>query len=136
VGEGFLMDPLTGKKWRRLNPAQERLAEYLAAGIERRDAVQQAGFKMQPESASMYVSTLLKENKVFTNHLILLIKEIKDKNFVTIESHVSRLAELGKLAEKQGKIGQAITAEVHRGRAAGLYTKTQNQLPASKKSGK
>jgi hypothetical protein len=41
---------------------------------------------------------------------------------LTLESHLIRLAYLSKLAEENGDLGPAITAETNRGKAAGLYT--------------
>ena len=44
-----------------------------------------------------------------------------DKVGLTLESHLKRLEQLSKAAEKEEQFSAAITAETNRGKAAGLY---------------
>jgi hypothetical protein len=45
---------------------------------------------------------------------------------LTLESHLERLAHLSEMAESANQMSPAITAEVHRGKAAGLYVERVN----------
>lgn len=43
------------------------------------------------------------------------------RNEITVDSHLARLAELGAHAAQAGQYSAAITAEINRGKVAGLY---------------
>lgn len=121
----WVMDPKTGQRWRRLTPEMEYVARELVAGANYREACKAAGIKRKPESMSAYVSHLLSRNAPFVNLVLKLMNEVRQSRFVTKESHLRRLDQLGRRAEKEGKYSAAIAAEVHRGRVAGLYAKDQ-----------
>lgn len=121
----YVQDPKTGRRWRRLTPEQEFIAEQIVQGVGYRDACRAAGMKIKPESMSGYVSWHLREHAPFVNHVIELLIEQRASRTVTQESHLSRLDTLGRKAEKEGKYSAAIAAEVARGRAAGLYAKDE-----------
>jgi len=61
-----------------------------------------------------------------------LTKTVKDLSLVTLESHVSELAEIRDLAKVTGSLKVALAAERARGEAAGLYIGKMGQaaLPA------
>ena len=66
-------------------------------------------------------------SKLMDNHDVTMrIKTIQDaaakEAQVTLEGHLNKLAELRDMAISDGLINAAITAEVSRGKAAGLYT--------------
>jgi hypothetical protein len=46
---------------------------------------------------------------------------LQERSRVDIDSHLSALYDLREEAKDQGQISAAITAEVHRGKAGGLY---------------
>jgi len=50
-----------------------------------------------------------------------LRKPVRDKAQITLETHLIDLKRLRDLAETDGKYSAAVTAEVSRGRASGLY---------------
>ncbi len=50
-----------------------------------------------------------------------LRKPVRDKAQITLETHLTDLKRLRDLAETDGKFSAAVTAEVSRGRASGLY---------------
>lgn len=119
----YVVDPATGRKWKRLTVEQEFVAEEVARGANYREACRSAGLKMKPESASVYVCGLLREHAPFVNRVLELLIEARQSYSVSHESHLKRLDDLGRRAEKDGKWSAAIAAEVARGRAAGLYAK-------------
>ncbi len=103
----------------RLPGKKERFALELASGKSGPDAARAAGYK---EGAGLYVtvSRLLKDAKVMLR-VQQLRAPIVERAGVTLETHLNRLAELGKRAEGKGQLSAAIRAEVARGQAAGLY---------------
>jgi hypothetical protein len=52
------------------------------------------------------------------------------KDAVSLEKHLSTLHDLREEAKDQGQISAAITAEVHRGKAGGLYIDRREILTA------
>jgi hypothetical protein len=52
------------------------------------------------------------------------------KDAVSLEDHLSTLHDLREEAKDQGQISAAITAEVHRGKAGGLYIDRREILTA------
>lgn len=121
----YVMDPATGQRWKRLTIEQEFVAEQIALGASHREACRNVGVKLTPESASSWVTKLLSGHAPFCNHVLTLLNERKRAQHVTLESHLTRLDDLGRRAEKEGKYSASIAAEVSRGRAAGLYAKDQ-----------
>ena len=55
------------------------------------------------------------------SHIDKVRQPLVDAEGITFESHLKRLKELGAAAEKANQHSAAVTAEVWRGRAAGLY---------------
>ena len=119
----YLMNPSTGQRWRRLTVEQEFIAEEIIKGANYREACKAAGMRVKPNSATVYVCKLLRECAPFVNHVLKLLTEARQSQSVTVESHLKRLDDLGRRAEKAGKYSASIAAEVARGRAAGLYAK-------------
>lgn len=77
--------------------------------------------KMKP------VTVWNESSKLMDNHDVTMrIKKIQDaaakEAQVTLEGHLNKLAELRDMAIDDGQWNAAITAEVSRGKAAGLYT--------------
>ena len=118
----FLLDPKTGERWRHLNETQMQVAESIVNGMRYRDACKAAGLKYQNEcSFTHYVTDNLRKSAPFVNYVLQLYIDRKQSGYVTTESHLRRLEELGRRAEKAGKYSAAIAAEVARGKAGGLY---------------
>jgi len=53
-----------------------------------------------------------------------------ERDAVSLENHLSTLHDLREEAKDQGQISAAITAEVHRGKAGGLYIDRREILTA------
>ena len=121
----WVIDPQTGQRWRRLTAQQELIARELVAGASHREACRAAGMQAKPESMSSYVTAMLSRHAPFVNEVITLLNEARQSKFVTKETHLRRLDDLGRKAEKEGKYSAAIAAEVSRGRVAGLYAKDE-----------
>jgi len=119
----FVINPTTGQRWKRLTVEQDDIARELVAGSNYREACKHVGIRRTPESASTYVTVLLGKHAPFINRVIELLTEERQSQSVSLESHLKRLDDLGRRAEKSGKWSSAIAAEVARGRAAGLYAK-------------
>ena len=64
------------------------------------------------------------------NYLIDLEIAASEKEAVSLENHLSTLHDLREEAKDQGQISAAITAEVHRGKAGGLYIDRREILTA------
>ena len=73
---------------------------------------------------------LLNHNPVVRNYLIDLEIAASQKDAVSLEDHLSTLHDLREEAKDQGQISAAITAEVHRGKAGGLYIDRREILTA------
>ena len=77
--------------------------------------------KMKPESVWSLASRLMSNVNIMSR-----VQELRDaaakEAQVTLEGHLNKLAELRDMAIEEGQLSAAITAEVSRGKAAGLYT--------------
>jgi len=118
----FVINPTTGQRWKRLTVEQDDIAKELVAGSNYREACKHVGIRRTPESASGYVTQLLGKHAPFINRVIELLTEERQSKIVTKDSHLKRLDDLGRRAEKEGRYSAAIAAEVARGRVAGLYS--------------
>jgi hypothetical protein len=67
---------------------------------------------------------------VVRNHLIELEIAASERDAISLESHLGTLHDLREEAKDQGQIAAAITAEVHRGKAGGLYIDRREVLTA------
>ena len=123
--ERYVLDPKTGQRWRRLTERQKMIAEQIVAGFNAREACKNIGMRLKPEAMSWYVSDKLSHHAPFVNHVLILLERRQRGQVVTAQSHLQRLDDLGRRAEKEGKYSAAIAAEVARGRVAGLYAKDE-----------
>ena len=128
----YVMNAATGERWKRLTVEQEYIAQELVKGSNYREACKAAGMNVKPASASAFVVRLLSKSAPFINHVIELCIKERQSKIVTKDSHLRRLDDLGRRAEKSGKYSAAIAAEVARGRVAGLYAKDMD--PEDKKA--
>jgi len=76
--------------------------------------------KMRPETINRNAKALLDNNKI-TTRLEELRAPVVEAAQITLEGHLRTLAELRDEAKKLGQMAAATTAEVARGKAAGLY---------------
>lgn len=121
-----------------LTPKQEA---FCLAYVETGNATQayrQAGYspKMADKTANEAASRLLKNSKVVAR-ISEIRKPAAQAAIVTLESHLRRLEELSQAAESANQYSAAITAEIARGKAAGVHVEkseqmvTTRELPAS-----
>ena len=75
---------------------------------------------MKAETINVKASLLLKKGKIRAR-IDELKKPVIKKAQLTFESHLKRLDDLSKGAEKAEQFSAAITAEIHRGKASGFY---------------
>ena len=107
---------------KELTPKQESFAQAVASGKTQADAYR-ASFnasKMKASTIQESASRLMADCKV-SARVAELRKPIVEAAQITLSDHLSRLATLSDLAEKEGKYSAAVAAEVARGKAAGLY---------------
>ncbi len=106
-----------------LNPQQERFAQEVVSGKNQSDAYRVAyprSIKWKAETVQQAASRLIANNKVRTRVEELRMPILK-KVGLTLEDHLTKLADLRDKAENEGKFSAAIAAETNRGKAAGLY---------------
>jgi hypothetical protein len=75
---------------------------------------------MKPETITKRASELMKDG-VITGRLAELRQPVIERAQLSLEQHLDDLKQLRDKAEKEGKFGPAIQAEIARGKAAGLY---------------
>ena len=105
-----------------LTPKQEAFAQAIVTGVNQSDAYR-AAYKVRPgtkaESVNVAASKLMADAKV-TQRVAELREPIAKKAQMTLESHLEDLQRLRNMAVKAEQFGAAITAEVARGKAAGI----------------
>lgn len=112
------------EKPEQLTPKQESFARCVASGMSQADAYRSAfDVRAGTKDSSIHVSAskLMDDPKV-TQRVEQLKQPIAQKAQITLESHLQELKELRDDAKAAGNLKAAISAEVARGRAAGLYT--------------
>lgn len=105
-----------------LTEKQERFCiEYIRTG-NASEAYRQAydSSNMSPESINRKAKELMDNGKI-SARLEELRAPVREKAQITLESHLADLKRLRDRAEEEGKFAAAITAEVNRGKASGLY---------------
>ena len=119
-----------GKIWQPLNSKQKRFCKEYIKGQTATDSAIKAGYTKDRKGAKTQGSVLLNHNPVVRNYLIDLEIAASEKEAVSLENHLSTLHDLREEAKDQGQISAAITAEVHRGKAGGLYIDRREILTA------
>jgi hypothetical protein len=72
-------------------------------------------------SSKVQGSAMIRKNPLVVNHIIELLTKDKERSDVSMETHLTELSHLRDQAVDTGQVAAAISAEVSRGRAAGLY---------------
>jgi hypothetical protein len=119
-----------GKIWQPLNSKQKLFCKEYFKGQTATDAAVKAGYTKDRKGAKTQGSVLLNHNPVVRNYLIDLEISASERDAVSLETHLSTLHDLREEAKDQGQISAAITAEVHRGKAGGLYIDRREILTA------
>ena len=120
----------SGKNWQPINAKQKKFCREYIKGLTATEAAMKAGYTKDRKGAKTQGSVLLNHNPVVRNYLIELEMSLAERDAVSLESHLSTLHDLREEAKDQGQISAAITAEVHRGNAGGLYIDTREVLTA------
>jgi len=120
----------SGKNWQPINPKQKKFCREYVKGLTATEAAMKAGYTKDRKGAKTQGSVLLNHNPVVRNYLIELEMSLAERDAVSLESHLSTLHDLREEAKDQGQISAAITAEVHRGKAGGLYIDRREVLTA------
>jgi len=127
-GNGFA--DANGKIWKQLNLKQKKFCREYLKGQTATQAAIKAGYTKDRKGAKTQGSVLLNHNPVVRNYLIELEIAASERDAVSLENHLSTLHDLREEAKDQGQISAAITAEVHRGKAGGLYIDRREILTA------
>ena len=127
-GNGYL-DP-EGKTWQDLNSKQKMFVREYVKGQNATDAAVKAGYTKNRNAAKRQGSVLLNHNPLVRNYLIEQEIEAEEREKISMESPLSALHDLREEARDQGQINAAITAEIHRGKAGGLYIDRREVLTA------
>ena len=108
---------------RQLTERQKKFAELLIWNndeLSPSQCAEQAGYKTRArQSASELRNPRLYPQVV--EYIRELHQERMEKYKVTKDTHIKRLADIGKRAETKNQFSAAITAEHYRGKVAGLY---------------
>lgn len=105
-----------------LTEKQEKFCvEYIRTG-NASEAYRQAydASKMKPESVNRNAKALMDDTKI-ASRLEELRKPAREAAQLTLQQHLEDLKRLRDRAEEEGKFAAAISAEVNRGKASGLY---------------
>lgn len=103
---------------------QEKFAQSVASGMSQSDAYR-AAYKVKPttktESVNQNASRLMADVNI-SSRVDEIRKTVVKAAQLTLETHLNDLKGLRNMATKAEQYSAAISAEVARGKAAGLYT--------------
>lgn len=119
-----------------LTSQQEHFARLVAEGKSQSDAYRGAykAGKMKPATINAEASRLI-ANPAISARVDFWRKEFAPASKLTLEAHIAELDRLKGLALEAGKFDAAISAEVNRGKASGLYvSKTEDVTPPLQKA--
>lgn len=118
-----------------LTPKQEAFAQAIVSGMNQTDAYRKA-YKVRPntkpESVNVAASKLMADANV-TQRVEELREPVAKKAQITLESHLEDLQRLRNMAVKANQMSAAISAEVARGKAAGVHIEKSEQLVTVRK---
>ena len=105
---------------KKLTPKQEKFAQNVAKGMKKKDAAKQAGYSEKNAARAGTVLTS-KSNPEVQDRIHALQTKAASKAELTLGNHLVDLKEIRDGAMRNGAWSAAVTAEVARGKAAGLY---------------
>jgi len=109
--------PNTKKK---LTPKQEKYAQNVAKGMSKKDAAIDAGYSEKNATRAGY--TLDSDSNPMVKQRIGALQEKAAKKVeLNLSTHLTDLKDIREGAMRNGAWSAAVTAEVARGKAAGLY---------------
>lgn len=106
----------------KLTAKQEAFAQAVASGKSQADAYRVAynAGKMKPETVQNKAYVLMKDGEVAAR-VAELREPVVMAAQITLASHLKDLMGLRNMAAKKEQFGAAISAEIARGKASGLY---------------
>lgn len=110
-----------GKKHRPLSPRHKKFCQLYIQGMSGAEAARRSGFTKHKFGAKAQGSALLRRNPLIRNHIIDLLTRERERSAVSMEAHLTELSRLRDEAADTGQLSSAISAEISRGKAAGLY---------------
>jgi phage terminase small subunit len=112
-----------------LTPKREKFAQGVALGKSQADAYRAAfsAKDMRPATVQQEASRLMRDPRV-SARVGVLAEKAAERAEITLESHLRDLMILRNAALKAGQLGPAITAEVARGKAAGVLAADRLEL--------
>jgi phage terminase small subunit len=110
-----------GKRHRPLTPKHKKFCRLYVQGMSAAAAARKSGFTTNMISSKVQGSAMIRKNPLVVNHIIELLTKDKERSDVSMETHLTELSHLRDQAVDTGQVAAAISAEVSRGRAAGLY---------------
>jgi phage terminase small subunit len=106
-----------------LSAQRELFAQVIASGMNQSDAYR-AAYKVKattkPESVNQAASKLMADPNI-KSRVAELRKPVVEAAQISLAKHLERLHALSLAAEDSSQFGAAISAEVARGKASGLY---------------
>lgn len=108
------------KTKKKLSPKQEKYAQNVAKGMSKKDAAVQAGYSEKNASRAGYVLDS-KANPLVKERIGALQEKAAKKVELDLSTHLTDLKDIREGAMRNGAWSAAVTAEVARGKAAGLY---------------
>lgn len=109
--------PLDTEAMLGLTPQQKRFAEIYVS----RDDLTLSQMALEAGYSNGGQGSALIRHGPVVSYIKKLQQEVTKKYEVTFENHVRKLAEIRDLAMQNGAYAAAVSAEKHRGQAAGLY---------------
>jgi len=110
-----------GKRHRPLLPKHKKFCRLYVEGMSGAAAARKSGFTKNMIGSKVQGSAMLRTNPLVANFIVELLDKQRERADVSIGSHLTELSHLRDEAKDTGQIAAAISAEVNRGKVAGLY---------------
>ena len=106
----------------KLTAKQEKFCQNIVSGLSQADAYRDAYGAKKRSTRALYIdASRLADNPKIILRLTELRKPAAKKAQITLASHLEDLARLRNLAVQKDQIAAAISAEIARGKAAGVH---------------
>ena len=106
----------------KLTARQEKFCQGIVSGMSQADAYRSAySIENKSKKSVWEMASVLADNVKVVSRIAELRKPAIAKAMITLESHLDDLMKLRNLAVQEKQVGAAITAEIARGKAAGIH---------------
>ena len=92
-----------GKRHRPLTPKHKKFARLYVQGLSGAEAARRAGFTKHKYGAKVQGSALIRKNPLVVNEIIELLQKEREREAVSMESHLTELSQQFILPERVGK---------------------------------